>query len=181
MQLPNKHLSQANLSPAIFLQRSATSSFSVVYTYCRTASTVTATLKFTGLPPNILIRENRETPATLIDLVSTKIDEYESVWNDTPAVKFRLDVDALRGSLPLPLTVTKNMLLVRPHATDKQTALRMEQLVDNGLRGDNGEQWFDTIDGDYEMLECSICCEALTTQDAFQLLPCMYSDLRISS
>ena len=179
MQQPNKHLSQANLSPAIFVQRSATTSFSVVYSYCRTSSTVSATLKFTSLPPNIPIRGYQGTQVTLIDLVSDKIDTSESPSASKVATKTRVDVDALRGSLPLPVTITNNMLLVRPHATDKQTALHMEHLVASTEREVNSEEWFDTVDSDYEMLECSICCETLTNQDAYQLLPCMYWDLCI--
>jgi hypothetical protein len=64
------------------------------------------------------------------------------------------------------------MLLVRPKSTDKQTALKIENLnIDNQYQQ---EQWFDTTKDEYEMLECQICCEILTVNDACQLLPCMY-------
>jgi hypothetical protein len=84
--------------------------------------------------------------------------------------KSRVDVDALRGSLPVPIHISQNMLLVKPHSTDKQTALN---LIPN--QQNQEEQWFDTTKNQYEMFECSICCEVLTSNDAYQLLPCMFS------
>jgi hypothetical protein len=85
----------------------------------------------------------------------------------------RIDVDALRGSLPMPINISQNMLLVKPHSIDRQRALEKENLIPN--QQTQGEQWFDTTKTQYEMLECSICCEILTSNDAYQLLPCMFS------
>ncbi len=172
MQQSTMKISQANLSPAIFLQRTSSSSFSVIYTYCRTSSIVNATLKFTGLSPNLIFDKNKITLKKLIELVSNKLDESQIDPLNKSTVNTRIDTDALRGSLPLSMNISQNMLLVRPKSTDKQTALKIENLnIDNQYQQ---EQWFDTTKDEYEMLECQICCEILTVNDACQLLPCMY-------
>ena len=80
-------------------------------------------------------------------------------------------MNALRGSLPLPTSISRNMLLVKPNSTDRQTALETENLIEKNQN--HVEQWFDIIKNQYEMFECSICCEIITSNDAYQLLPCM--------
>jgi hypothetical protein len=172
MQQSTMKISQANLSPAIFLQRTSSSSFSVIYTYCRTSSVVNATLKFTGLRPKLTFDKNEITLKKLIELVSNKLDENQIDPLNKSTVNTRIDTDALRGSLPLSINISQNMLLVRPKSTDKSTALKIENInIDNP---NQQEQWFDTTKDEYEMLECQICCEILTLNDACQLLPCMY-------
>jgi hypothetical protein len=177
MQQSTIKISQANLSPPTFLQTTSTSLFSVVYTYSRTSSMISATLKFSDRPPNIILNKNEITLEQLIEVISKKLDEYQINSNNTSTKHIRIDVDALRGSLPLPMSITQHMVLVRPNSTDKQTALQVENLTDHNKN--QQEQWFDTINDEYDMLECSICCETLTTNDAYQLLPCMYSFLKI--
>ena len=172
MQQSTMKISQANLSPAIFLQGSSSSSFSVVYTYCRTSSKVNATLKFADPRPKLIFDKNQKTLEILIEYISNKLDESQiNVLNKSP-VNTRIDVDALRGSLPLPINISQNMLLVRPNSTDKQTALQIENI--NIHNAKQQEQWFDTTKDEYEMVECSVCCEILTVKDACQLLPCKY-------
>ncbi|CAF3945242.1 unnamed protein product, partial [Rotaria sp. Silwood1] len=58
---------------------------------------------------------------------------------------------------------------VRPKSTNKLTALKNENLINHNQK--QQEQWYDTTDDEYEILECSICCDTLTTNDAYQLLP----------
>ena len=178
MQQSTMKISQANLSPPIFLQTTSTSPFSVVYTFCRTSSMINATLKFTDLPPNIIFNKKEITLEYLVELVSKKLDEYQTDSTNQSTKYIRYDVDALRGSLPLPLAITRNMILVQPNSIDKQTALQHENLTTNNKT--QQEQWFDIINDEYDMLECSICCETLTTNDAYQLLPCMYSFLKLN-
>jgi len=171
MQQSNMKISQANLSPPIFLQRTLTSSFSVIYTYSRTSSMINATLKFSDLPPNLVFDKNQITLEKLIELISNKLDENQLKPEIKSSQMSRINVDALRGSLPLPLTISQKMLLVQPNSTDKQTALEIE----NRTNKNQDEQWFDTTKTLYEISECSICCETLSSNDAYQLLPCMYS------
>jgi hypothetical protein len=179
MQQSTMKISQANLSPPTFLQTSSTSLFSVIYTFCRTSSMINATLKFTDLPPNIIFNKKEITLEHLIELVSKKLDEYQTNASNKSTKYIRFDVDALRGSLPLPLAITRNMILVQPNSIDKQTALQQENLTTNN-KTQQEQQWFDIINDEYDMLECSICCETLTTNDAYQLLPCTYSFLKLN-
>ncbi|CAF1307476.1 unnamed protein product [Rotaria sordida] len=177
MQQSSMKISQANLSPAIFLQCTSTSSFSVIYTYCRTSSTIKAILKFTDLPPNIIFNTKEITLEKLIELISNKLDENQIELNVKPTNNSRIDVDALRGSLPLPINITQKMILVRPNSTDKQTALKNENLINNNNKNQQ-EQWYNTIDDandEYQIFECSICCDTLSTNDAYQLLPCHHT------
>ncbi|CAF3624713.1 unnamed protein product [Rotaria sp. Silwood1] len=173
MQQSALKIYQANLSPLIFLQRTSTSSFSVIYTYCRKSSTVEAVLKFTDLPPNITFNAKEITLEKLIELISNKLDENQIEQNNKLTNNTRIDVDALRGSLPLPLNITQQMILVRPKSTNKLTALKNENLINHNQK--QQEQWYDTTDDEYEILECSICCDTLTTNDAYQLLPCHHT------
>ncbi|CAF4221288.1 unnamed protein product [Rotaria sp. Silwood2] len=173
MQQSALKIVQANLSPPIFLQRTPISSFSVIYTYCRKSSTVEAKLKFIDLPPNIIFNAKEITLKKLIELVSNKLDENQVDLNSKPTENTRIDVDALRGSLPLPLHITQKMILVRPNSTDKLTALKNENLTNDNK--DQQERWYDTTGDEYEILECSICCDTLTSYDACQLLPCHHT------
>jgi hypothetical protein len=178
MQQSTMKISQANLSPPIFIQTLSLSSFSVVYTYCRTSSIINATVKFTDLPPNFLFRQDEITLEKLIELVSKNLDEYQIKPVNQPITTNSNYVDSLRGSLPLSTEISQYMLLVRPNSTDKQTALQIENITDHNKKQEQeSEQWFDTTNDEYEMLECSVCCETLITNDAYQLLPCMYSCL----
>ena len=172
MQQDNQQISQANLSPAIFIQRTSTSSFSVVYSYSPSTSTVDVTLNFTGeLPPHLLLPTKDLSLQSLIEYISKKLNEYQIESKVSHSTK-HTDVDALRGSLPLPINITANMLLVRPHATDKQTALHREHVLDPS---DETQIWFNTIESSDQMdFECSICCEMLTKNEIYRLLPCMY-------
>ncbi len=173
MQQSNMKISQANLSPPIFLQGTSKSSFAVSYTYCQASSMVNATVKFANLPPSICFNQNQMICLKeFIEIISRKLDEYQIELENEPIKKTLLDVDALRGSLPIPITISQNMLLVKPHSTDKQTALETENLISN--HQNQVEQWFDTTKNQYDMFECSICCEVLTSNDAYQLLPCMF-------
>ncbi|UJR14052.1 hypothetical protein I4U23_001049 [Adineta vaga] len=171
MQQSTKNISQANLSPAIFLQRTSSSSFSVIYTYDRTSSTINVTVKYTDVCPKILFDQKTITLAELTELVSRKLDEY-SIEIDKKSISnnSQIHVDDLRGSLPLPMHILRRMLLVQPHSTDKQKALQNEHINTNQKQ--TTIQWFDTLHNEYDMLECSICCDVLTANDACQLLPC---------
>jgi hypothetical protein len=170
MQQSNMKISQANLSPPVFLQRTSKSSFSIIYTYSQTSSMVNATIKFANLLPNISFNQNQIILKEFIEIISKKFDDYQMEIENESTKNSRVDVDALRGSLPVPIHISQNMLLVKPHSTDKQTALN---LIPN--QQNQEEQWFDTTKNQYEMFECSICCEVLTSNDAYQLLPCMFS------
>lgn len=173
MQQSNKKISQANLSPAIFLQRTTTSSFSALYTFDPISSSVRVTLKYTNPPAHISLDQNSITLNELIELISQRLEEEEVSTLKIESVQTnRRDVNDLRGSLPVPLTISQLMLLVKPNSTDKQNALKCENLVDN--TPNQIEQWFDTSKNQYEMFECSICCEALTSDDVYQLLPCTF-------
>jgi hypothetical protein len=172
MQQSTMKISQANLSPPIFLQKTSTSSFAVIYTYSRTSSMINVILKFTDLRPNISVNQNEITLEKLIELISNKLDE-DQIKPENKSIKYsRIDIDALRGSLPLPINISEKLLLVKPNSTDKQTALETENLI-NGNKIQY-EQWFDTTKTPTEIFECSICCETLTSTDAYQLLPCMF-------
>ena len=172
MQQSTMNISQGNLSPPIFLQRTSTSTFSVTYSYCRISSTIEAIIKFADPPPNIAFNKNDITLNKLIELISKKLDEYQTEQKSSSVTMNHLNVDALRGSLPLPLTITKNMILVRPNSTDKLTALKNENLIEENSK--QQEQWYDIPSHLSDALECSICCDTLTSNDTYQLLPCMY-------
>lgn len=172
MQQSTMKISQANLIPAIFLQRTSTSPFSVIYTYSRESSMINVTIKFTDSSPNIVINRNEITLEKLIQLISDKLDENKINSKNQLIQMSRLDVDALRGSLPLPLSISGKMLLVTPKSTDKQTAIENENLVNENKT--QQEQWFDTTKTSSELIDCSICCESLTSTDAYQILPCMF-------
>jgi len=172
MQQSTMKISQANLSPPIFLQRTLTSSFSVIYIYSRTSSMVNAILKFTNLPPNIVFDKNQITLEKLIELISNKLDENQLKSEIKSSQMSYINVDALRGSLPLPITISQEMVLVKPNSTDKQTALEIENRIN---KNQDEQLWFDTTKTLYEIFECSICCETLSSNDAYQILPCMYS------
>jgi len=172
MQQSTMKISQANLSPPIFLQRTSTSSFSVIYTYCRQSSMINVTIKFTDLSENRIVNENKITLEKLIEFISEKLNEDQIKEKTKSIQRFRIDVDALRGSLPLPISISQKMLLVKPNSTDKQTALKNENLINENKN--QYEQWFDTTKIQYQIFDCSICCEALTPNDIYQLLPCMY-------
>ena len=172
MQQSDKKISQANLSPPTFLQRTTTSSFSVIYTYQQTSSLVQATLKYADLPANIRVNPKPVTLDELVELISKKLDEQSLAVKRESPVTVRTDVNALRGSLPVPPTISKQMVLVTPSSKDRQTALATENLRDN--TPNQIEHWYDTTKNEYEMFECAICCEVLTTDDVYQLLPCMF-------
>lgn len=172
MQQSNMKISQANLSPSIFLQRTTTSSFSVIYTYQQTTSLVQATLKYADSATNISVKQNPITLDELVELISKKLDEDSLAIKEKSGKTGRTDVNALRGSLPLPLSISRDMLLVTPTSKDRQTALKNENLFDH--TPDQLEQWFDTTNKQYEMFECAICCEVLTADDVHELLPCMF-------
>ena len=172
MQQSNKKISHANISPAIFLQRTTTSSFSTLYTFDPTSLSVRTILKYTNPPAHISVDQNSITLNELIELISQRLEEDVSTLKMESAQINRFDVNDLRGSLPVPLAISQNMLLVKPNSTDKQKALKCENLADN--TPDQIEQWFNTSKNQYEMFECSICCEVLTSDDVYQLLPCTF-------
>ncbi|CAM4852693.1 unnamed protein product [Rotaria socialis] len=173
MQQSTMKISQGNHSPPIFLQRTSTSTFSVTYSYCRTSSTIEAILKFADLPPNIAFNKNDITLNKLIELTSKKLDEYQTEQKSPSVTINHSNVDALRGSLPLPLTITQNMILVRPNSTDKLIALKNENLIEENCK--QQEQWYNTLSHFSETLECSICCDPLTFNETYQLLPCLHT------
>ena len=169
MQNANAQIAQANVSPAMFVQRTDKSSFSTLYSYSPRSSEIDITVKFTGLPPNIVVPSTAKSLISIVDLISRKLDEYQCE-SKTPVTKpFNPnDVDALRGSLPLPRTLTGNMVLVRPHSTDKQTALHLEH-----LDGDVDRPKF-SIEPSSSTAECSICCDDLSADEVYRLLPCKF-------
>ena len=172
MQQSTMNISQANLSPPVFLQRTSTSAFSVIYTYCRKSSTIEVTIKYVDQSPDIFFTNNEITLKKLIELMSEKLNEYQMESKTKSTTMTYLDVDALRGSLPLPLSVTEKMILVRPNSTDKLTVVAKENL--NSTDENSQEQWFNTTHNEYETVECSICCDTLTVNEAYRILPCMY-------
>ena len=103
MQQPILKISQANISPPIFLQRTPTSSFSVIYAYRRSSSTIEVVLKYIDSPSKIHLNTNNITLQELIESLSEILDEDQK---NTIAKSTRTDVDGLRGSLPLPSEVT---------------------------------------------------------------------------
>ena len=153
MQQTARNISQANLSPPTFLQRTPSSSFSVIYTYSRSASLINARLHHTGRAPTIVIKPDQTTLTCLVDLVNEKLSH----------------------SSPLPMDISKQEVLVQSHATDKPTILSKEKIMDESNEQASSPAWFNTIHHDYAMLECSVCCEALTENDAYELLPCTSS------
>lgn len=180
MQQSELKLSQANLSPPIYLQRTSSSRFSVLYMYCRTSSTIEVILKFFDQSPNIILNTNEITLEKLIKTISNRLDESQTQVTSKSANRTRLDVDALRGSLPLPLSITQRMILVQPNSIDKNTALRNENLSD--ANKEQQQQWYNTVNDVNEMLECAICFDTLSRSDAYRLLPCMYfHSFKISS
>lgn len=173
MQQSNKKISQANLCPAIFLQRSPTSSFSVLYTFDPTSSSIKAILKYIDPPAHISVDQTTITLNQLIELISETLDKDASTIKMTPVRTNRIDTNDLRGSLPVSSSISQNMILVKPNATDKQQALEDENLVDH--ISNEIEQWFHPTKNQYDMFECSICCEVLTSDDVYQLLPCTFT------
>jgi hypothetical protein len=143
-----------------------------VYAYDRTSSIIHATVKFTDLSPNIVFDQNKITLKTLIELVAEKLAEDQMKSKDKVIKNPFSDVDALRGSLPVPTTISEKMIVVKPNSTNKQTAIELSNLTNRNPNQD--EQWFDTTNNLFDLFECSICCETLISHDAYQLLPCMY-------
>ena len=172
MQRSVQNISQANLSPPTFLQRTSSSSFSVIYAYSRSASLINARLSCTGLAPKIVVNQAQTTLTSLIDLVNEKLNESSIPIPGERSRYEPIHVDALRGCLPLPVYISKQMILVQPHATDKPTALRNEKILDESGAPLQSPPWFNTVHHDYAMLDCSVCCETLTENDAYELLPC---------
>lgn len=172
MQQSALKISQANLSPPIFVQQTISSSFSVIYSFLRKSSTVDVMLKFIDLSPNIVFDKKETTLDQLVQLISKKLDEYQIEKQKSSTTAKLPDVDALRGSLPLPLEITKTMILVRPKSTDKLTALKDENLIDNEHK-QSQDIWYNTITDSSKTFECSICCDTLTSNETYQILPCM--------
>ncbi|CAF1120532.1 unnamed protein product [Adineta steineri] len=173
MQQSTMKITQANLSPPIFLQRTSSSSFSVIYTYDRQSSKVNVTLKYTGIRPKFSYSTSKITLEEFIQIISENLDE-NSIGIMTKSFRnTRFDVDELRGSLPLPMTILQNMLLTQPNSTDKQKIIEKENIHIH--EKDQEEQWFNTTKTISDSLECSICCETLTTNNACQLLPCYHT------
>ncbi|CAF0909099.1 unnamed protein product [Adineta ricciae] len=168
------NLSQANLSPAVFLQRTSSATFCAVYTYCREISKVNVTIKYPSVCPKIVFDAKSVTLTQLVQIISDKFDEsVKEPELSSILQKSRISVNDLRGSLPVPPNVMRKMLLVQPNALNKQTVLQNEHI--SAKQNDSTGQFFDTTHHEYEMLECSICYDVLTTNDAYRLLPCNHT------
>lgn len=170
MQQPALNISQANLSPATFVQRTSSSQFSVVYTYCRASSTVKVTTKYTGVCPALKFDKSTVTLETFVPLVSQMLDASSGGSDNKRKAARDYKVDDLRGSLPVSTNIQQRMLLVQPSSTDRETALHNERILVD--KNSSTGQWFDTTSNECEMLECAVCCDVLTANDAHQLLPC---------
>lgn len=173
MQRSNLYISQANLSPPVFTQSTSTSSFIAVYSYSRVSNQIEVRLKFADQQhPLISFKQNENTCSKLAEQIAAKLNENEQINKKNQSNdNHRLHVDALRGSLPVSVFLAKEMVLVQPNSTDKQTALQKENLIQtNELLDEN--QWFDTRQSQNQTSDCSICCESLTFETAYELLPC---------
>jgi hypothetical protein len=173
MQQTAKYTSQGNISPAMFIQQTPSSPFIAIYAYQRVSHSIDVTLKFTESCPAITVDKQMHTLDAIIELVSNRMHMYENTPKKTPIMTKSGNVDDLRGSLPLPRELTQTMVLVRPHSTDKYTALREQSIMHTIDEHDPSKAWF-TIDYDNcDTLECAVCCETLPMTGAYQLLPCM--------
>ena len=156
-------ISQANISPSVFIQQSNTLSvvFAVVYHYCRSSSCVNVTIKFSSTSPPTMTVDNACLEA-VVNAMERWISNEQTIEMTKKASSNRKEV---YGSFPLPLAVTEKMLIARSQSCEQQTAFLHEEATHDQ------QQWFNTV-VDYELIDCPICCESLSTKNAFQLLPC---------
>ena len=166
MQNFDRPISQANVSPAMFVQRINRSPFYILYSYFPRSSSIDVTVKFSKSSPKLNLSSNFNSLTSIVDWMWKKLDEYQCESKQTTFFHVNpKDVDALRGSLPLPRAVTENLVLVRPNSTDKETALLSENL--------NEFERF-SIEKTSSSADCSICCETLSSDEVFRLLPCEF-------
>ncbi len=156
-------ISQANISPPIFIQQSKISStvFAVVYSYCRSLSCVNVTIKFGSSSPPVVAVDNTCLETVVYTMERWLSDEQNVNLTKKPYTNRK----EIYGSFILPLAVVENMLIARPQSCEQQTVFLHEKVTHDQ------QQWFNTV-VNYEMIDCSICSASLSTDNAFQILPC---------
>lgn len=176
MQQYDKHLSQANLSPSTFVQRTYSSKFSAIYQYSRSSSAIQVILKTSdAYTLNMDLNIMDVNLSGLVNRIHVLLNNAlnEEIESNSNFKIFNFCED-LRGSLPLPPFIATKLLIVRPNSTQKETAIIREGLLENIESVNKYDLPYPMIERTESDFECSICCEALADLKAFHILPCKF-------
>jgi hypothetical protein len=174
MQQVDKQMYQGNVSPSIFVQRMDQSPYAVCYRYCRSSRHIHVTSKHAAHRSSSFYigTECRDLPV-LIDFVANKLVKDQRAIQKSTMPNHRMNTDHLLGSLPLSVAFSENFLLVRPHAIDRESALKDQCVAVHGPVDPGLDQWFEPLEANEDStLDCAICCESFSTGEMYQLLPC---------